>query len=81
MRVTFSQTADAMLGPYTSSREKLLAVLEALPGDCFIDGKVGRIPGNDELVLRSMKHRPISIPHSDFSDPARLGRVIEEWVS
>jgi len=81
MQVTFSQTAEALLGPYRQSRDVLLAALAGLPGSCFIDGKVGRIAGNDELVLRALNHRPTSVPHSDFSDPARLGRVVEEWAN
>src|SRR5262249_47040078 len=81
MQVTFSQTAEAMLGPYRQSREVLLAALAGLPGSCFIDGKVGRIAGNGELTLRSPDHRPTTTPHAEFSDPVRLGRAIEEWSS
>jgi hypothetical protein len=81
MQLTFSQPADAILGRYIQSREKLVAVLAALPGHCFIDGKVGRIPGNDELVLRSPDYPPMTVPHAQFSDPTRLGHVLEEWAS
>jgi hypothetical protein len=81
MKVTLSPTADAMLSRYPHSRERLLAALEGSPGHCFIDGKVGRIPGNDELVFRSPDYPALTIPHAEFADPAMLARVIQEWSS
>jgi len=81
MQVTISSTAEAMLSRYPLSRERLLAILQSVPGNCFIDGKVGRIPGNDELVLRSRDHRPLSVTHPEFSDPTTMERIIQEWSS
>lgn len=81
MKVTFSQTADAMLGPYVQSHKQLLAALGGVPGQCFIDGKVGRIPGNDDLVFRSPNLPALTLSHAEFADPAAVERLIEEWLS
>ena len=80
MTITFSQSADMILSRHQEFREGLLKLLGERPaGHCFIDGRVGRTPGDDELVLRCQGQPAITIPYHEFGDAATLQRILEEW--
>jgi hypothetical protein len=82
MQITFSQAADMILSRHEEFREGLLQVLGgSVAGHCFIDGRIGRTPADDELVLRRQDHSPITIPYHEFADRAAIKRIIEEWPS
>lgn len=82
MIVTFSQAAEMILSRHKQFRERLLAALERdLAGQCFVDGRIGRGPTNDELVLMSQGHDPITVPYDEFPDEATIKRIVREWSS
>lgn len=79
MNVVFSRTADAILGRRPDFRDGLVKALAGLPGACFIDGKVGRTPADDRVVLLCQGRETITVAHEDFGDAAAAGRVIKPW--
>ncbi|HVS40026.1 MAG TPA: hypothetical protein VMS17_30990 [Gemmataceae bacterium] len=81
MNVTFSPTADAILGQQQTFRQNLTAALAGLPGSCFIDGKVGRSPADDSVVLLCQGREPITVQHYDFRDASTVKRIVQQWSS
>lgn len=82
MTVTFSQAAEMILSRHKQFRETLLAAIESgLTGHCFIDGRIGRTPTNDELILMCQGHDPITVPYNEFRDEATVKRIVQEWSS
>lgn len=80
MIATFSQAAEMILSRHKQFRERLLAAVESgLPGQCFIDGRIGRGPTTDELVLMCQGHDPITVPYDEFADEATIRRIVREW--
>ena len=66
MKATFSSTAEAIMARHMDFQKALLAAIAPLPGHCFVDGKVGRIAQNDELVVMSQGHDPITLTNDDL---------------
>lgn len=82
MKVTFSPAAEQILSRNKDFREALLAAIESgLTGHCFIDGRIGRTPSNDELVLMCQGHDPITVPSNEFRDEATVKRIVQTWSS
>jgi hypothetical protein len=80
MTATFSQAAEMILSRHKQFRERLLKAIEGtVAGQCFIDGRIGRSPTNDELVLMCQGHQPINVEYSEFADEATIKRIIQEW--
>jgi hypothetical protein len=82
MKVTLSQAADAILSRHTAFRDKLVEALGGLPGvSCFIDGRVGRAPPDDRVVLMCSDHEPINISYHEFADAATVKMIVRQWSS
>lgn len=82
MTATFSQAAEMILSRHKQFRERLLAAVEGIPaGQCFIDGRIGRGPTTDELVLMCQGHEPITVPYFEFPDEATIRRIVKKWSS
>jgi hypothetical protein len=79
MKLTFSTSADSILSRSRDFQNALLKALEHLPGHGFVEGKVGRIAGNDEIVLMCQGHDPITVTQPEFKNPATISRIAEEW--
>lgn len=79
MKATFSSSADAILARNRDFQKSLLAALEALPGHCFIDGKVGRIAQNDEIVLMCQGHDAITLTNDDLKMASTVNRIVDTW--
>ncbi|HVS39953.1 MAG TPA: hypothetical protein VMS17_30625 [Gemmataceae bacterium] len=81
MNVVFSQSADAILGPHKDFRDGLVQALDSLPGTCFIDGRVGRSPRDDCVVLLCQGRERITVPHDEFGDATTVKRIFKQWSS
>ena len=81
MNVTFSQAADAILRPHQAFRDDLAAALGGLPGNCFVDGKVGRSPADDRVVLLCHDREAITVQCHEFGDAKTVNRIVRQWSS
>lgn len=82
MVITLSPSAEMILSRNTDFRDKLLAALKgSLEGQCFIDGRVGRTPANDELIFMCQDHETIGVESYEFADPATIKEIIRKWSS
>ena len=79
MNVVFSPMADAILGRHSDFRDGLVRTLAGLPGACSIDGKVGRAPADDRVVLLCQGRETITVSHEDLGDAAAAGRAVKPW--
>jgi hypothetical protein len=76
MKATFSVSAEAILARNRDFQKALLAAIEPLPGNCFIDGKVGRIAQNDELAIMCQGHNPITITNDDLKLASTVSNIV-----
>jgi len=81
MNVTFSQSADAILSRQRDFRDSLVQALGGLPGNCFIDGKVGRSPPDDSLVLMCQNRQSITVQSYEFEGAATVEAIVKQWSS
>lgn len=81
MIATFSSNADMILSRHRTFREGLLKVIEPLPGNCFIDGRVGRNPSDDQITLTCKEYDPIVVPYEEFKVASTLTRIARTWSS
>ena len=81
MNVTFSQTAEAILSRHADFRDSLVQALGALPGNCFIDAKVGRSPRDDSVVLLCRNRETITVSYNEFGNAATVKQIVRQWSS
>jgi hypothetical protein len=79
VNVTLSPTADAILSQHTDFRDRLLEALGGQAGSYFIDGKVGRGPRDDSLVVMCQNRPPLAIAYYEFANAANVQRIIRDW--
>lgn len=76
MNATFSASAEAILARNRDFQKALLTAIEPLPGNCFIDGKVGRIAQNDELAIMSQGHNQITITNDELKRASTVPNIV-----
>jgi hypothetical protein len=81
MIATFSSAADMILSRHKNFRDGLLKVIEPLAGSCFIDGRVGRNPCDDQVTLMCQAYDPIVVPYEEFKVASTLARIARTWSS
>jgi hypothetical protein len=79
MKATTSTVADQIFGRHLDLRAAVMAAIEPLPGFCYIEGKVGRIPQNDELVFMSQGRDPITFTAAEMKLETMPARIAEAW--
>ena len=79
MKVVFSPSADAILGRHPDFRDGLVKALGALPGNCFIDGRVGRSPAADRVVLLCLDRETITVAYDEFGSTVTIERIVKQW--
>lgn len=79
MIATFSSAADMILSRHQTFRDGLLKVIEPLPGNCFIDGRVGRNPCDDQITMMCQTYDPIVVPYEEFKVASTLSRIARAW--
>jgi hypothetical protein len=81
LKITFSQSADAILSRHGAFQKNLQEALASLPGSCFIDGRVGRSAPDDRVVLMSQDRETITLQDYEFEETATVKRIVEQLSS